>query len=89
MKGRVAVIGGIKIPLATTARSIGDAGRSGKQREFYVIADGISDEIRKKHSWLTRGGIVQRSVERTGVGLAGGASVLKAKRWTRLSRSIS
>lgn len=36
------------MPLATTPRSIVDADRSGKQSEFHVLADGVSDGIRKR-----------------------------------------
>ncbi|OSJ19822.1 hypothetical protein BSR47_01105 [Bradyrhizobium canariense] len=48
MKGRFAVIGRYEMPLATTPSSIVDADRHGTQSEFHVLADGISDGIRKR-----------------------------------------
>jgi hypothetical protein len=48
MKGRLAVIGGMKCRLRPRPSSIVDADRRGKQSEFHVLADGISDGIRKR-----------------------------------------
>ena len=56
MKGRLAVIGGLKMPFATTVSSIVDTDGSGKQAEFHVLADGMSDGIRKRTITSLSGG---------------------------------
>lgn len=48
--------GRYEMPLATTPGSIVDADRHGTQSEFHVLADGISDGIRKRRiTWLPEG----------------------------------